>query len=279
MRGESEAIAASRLHDRVLPQFNSEVDKQFGPNSKINVDFNDRMSALRDLNLYPDAKSWSTTDSDLKVATRLMGPNELAANDPNPALVLGRGATILVHESLMNAAADRLDIAGQTLTEDDVRAKIEGNLTKLLGREVKFKDDRPAPSEDDTGLRSFIFDKADPMRVQVSDGTLTLTLRTGFKQEGKEDIPTQIINLPMTFSVDVKNVVIEPGKVAIAAAEQGESAAKQLARAGVIKKKIESTFPRREIDRVSYVTRDKKKVLVAVTRIRALDGWLSITYE
>ncbi len=279
MRGESEAIAASRLHDRVLPQFNSEVDKQFGPNSKINVDFNARMSALRDLNLYPDAKSWSTTDSDLKVATRLMGPNELAANDPNPALVLGRGATILVHESLMNAAADRLDIAGQTLTEDDVRAKIEGNLTKLLGREVKFKDDRPAPSEDETGLRSFIFDKADPIRVQVSDGTLTLTLRTGFKQEGKEDIPTQIINLPMTFSVDMKNVVIEPGSVSIASAEPAESAAKQLARAGVIKKKIESTFPRREIDRVSYVTRDKKKVLVAVTRIRALDGWLSITYE
>jgi hypothetical protein len=279
LRGESEAIAASRLHDRVLPQFNSDVDKQFGPNSKINVDFNDRMSALRELNLYPDAKSWSTTDSDLKVATRLMGPNELAANDPNPALVLGRGATVLVHESLMNASADRLEIAGQTLTEDDVRAKIEGNLTRLLGREVKFKDDRPAPSEDETGLRSFIFDKVDPIRVQVSDGTLVLTLRTGFKQEGKEDIPTQIINLPMTFSVDVKNVVIEPGKVSIASAEPPESAAKQLARAGVIKKKIESTFPRREIDRVSYVTRDKKKVLVAVTRIRALDGWLSITYE
>jgi hypothetical protein len=279
LRGESEAIAASRLQDRVLPQFNSEVDKQFGPNSKINVDFNDRMSALRELNLYPDAKSWSTTDSDLKVATRLMGPNELAASDPNPALVLGRGATILVHESLMNASADRLDIAGQTLTEDEVRARMESNLTKMLGREVKFKDDRPAPSEDETGLRSFIFDKVDPIRVQVSDGTLTLTLRTGFKQEGKEDIPTQIINLPMTFSVDVKNIVIEPGSVSIAAAEPAESAAKQLARAGVIKKKIESTFPRREIDRVSYVTRDKKKVLVAVTRIRALDGWLSVTYE
>jgi hypothetical protein len=279
LRGESEAIAASRLQDRVLPQFNSEVDKQFGTNSKINVDFNDRMSALRELNLYPDAKSWSTTDSDLKVATRLMGPSELAANDPNPALVLGRGATILVHESLMNATADRFDIAGQTLTEDEVRAKIEGNLTKLLGREVKLKDDRPAPSEDDTGLRSFIFDKVDPIRVQVSDGTLTLTLRTGFKQEGKEDIPTQIINLPMTFSVDVKNVVIEPQSVSISSAEPAESAAKQLARAGVIKKKIESTFPRREIDRVSYVTRGNKKVLVAVTRIRALDGWLSITYE
>ena len=46
-----------------------------------------------------------------------------------------------------------------------------------------------------------------------------------------------------------------------------------------MRKKIGQAFPRREIDRVGYLTRDKKKVLVAVTRIRALDGWLSVTFE
>jgi hypothetical protein len=77
----------------------------------------------------------------------------------------------------------------------------------------------------------------------------------------------------------MKNVVIEPGSVEVAGAEKPESAAKQLARAGVIKKKFSSAFPRTEVDRVKYVTVEKKKVLVAVTRIRALDGWLSITVE
>ena len=59
MRGESEAISASRIRDRVVPQFNSEVDKEF---AKMNPDVDARLASLRELKLYPDAKSWSTTD-------------------------------------------------------------------------------------------------------------------------------------------------------------------------------------------------------------------------
>jgi tetratricopeptide (TPR) repeat protein len=280
MRGESEAIAASRVQDRVLPQFNSEVDKQFAPAGKNSQNLSRTRDALQELKLNPDAESWSSTDSELRHASRLMAPTELGGNEPNPALVLGRGATILLHESMINNATDRLELAGKTMSEDELQAKLEGNFSKLLGREVKFKKKEKAEqSEEDQGPKTFVFDKNDPIRVAVADGRLTVTLRTGFQQEGKEDIPTQIVTLPVTFSVDVKNVVIEPGDVSIAAAEPAESAAKQLARAGVIKKKISSAFPRTEVDRVRYVTVEKKKVLVAVTRIRALDGWLSITVE
>jgi hypothetical protein len=280
MRGESESIAASRVQDRVLPQFNSEVDKQFSATSKSSQDLHRTQDALRELKLYPDAESWSSTDSELRLASRLMAPTELGANEPNPALVLGRGATILVHESMINNATDRLELAGKTMTEDELQAKLEGNFSKILGREVKFKKKEKAEtSEEDQGPKTFVFDKTDPIRVTAADGKLTVTLRTGFQQEGKEDIPTQIVTMPVTFSVDNKYVVIEPGEVSVAGAEKAESAAKQLARAGVIKKKIGSAFPRSEVDRVRYVTIDKRKVLVAVTRIRALDGWLSITVE
>ncbi|MGE5191642.1 MAG: hypothetical protein ACM3U2_04015 [Deltaproteobacteria bacterium] len=279
LRGESEAIAASRVQDRVLPQFNSEVDKEFGPNGKTNSQVGTSLNALRELNLYPDAKSWSTTDTELKLASRLMTSTELGGGEPSPALVLGRGATILLHESAMNNAADRLELAGKTMTEDEVQAKLESNFSKLLDREVKFKRKEKTETTEEDTIRTFVFDKADPIRVAAENGTLTVTLRAGFQQEGKEDIPTQIVTVPVTFSVDAKNVVIEPGDVSVAAAEPPESAAKQLTRAGVIKKKITSAFPRTEVDRVRYVTREKKKVLVAVTRIRALDGWLSITVE
>jgi len=279
MRGESEAIAASRVQDRVLPEFNRDVDKAFGPSGKVNTDYSKTLGALRELNLYPDAYSWTTTNSELKGSTRLMAATELGGNDPNPALFLGRGLTILVHESLMNNAADRLELAGKTMTEEELDAKLEANFSKLLNKEVKIKkDDKPA-SEEDTGPKTFVFDKSDPLRVQIVDGSVIMTLRAGFKQEGKEDIPTQIVTVPMSFSVNMKNVVIEPGSVSVAAAEKAEDPGKQFASAGVIKKKIETAFPRKEVDRVSYVTVEKRKVLMAVTRIRALDGWLSITYE
>ncbi len=275
MRGESEAIAAGRLRDRVLPPFNTEVDKEF---RDFNPDISERLAALRELNLYPDAKSWSTTDSELKVSTRLMAAGELGGSEPSPAMYLGRGMTVLLHDSLMNNYADRLELAGKSMTDDEIKAKIEGQLTKLLGREVKFSDDKPAAA-DESSIKTIVFDAADPLRMHADDGSLVLTIRAGFKQEGKEDIPTQIITLPLKFSVDMKNIVIEPANISIEAAEKSGSPAQQLARAGVIRKKLDSAFPRREIDRVHHVKRKNLNVVTAVTRIRALDCWLSITYE
>lgn len=279
-RGESEAIAASRVQDRVLPRFNGEVDKQFGAAGSLNGKLGERMVALQEAKLYPDAKSYSTTDTELRVAARVMAETEMGANEPHPSLVLGRGMTILVHETAMNNAIDRMDFAGQTLTEDELKAAFEANLTKLLGREVKLQQEgEPKPATADDGPKTFVFAKEDPIRFHVADGALSFTLRTGLKQEGKEEIPTQIITIPMTFSVDVKNVVIEPGSVSISPVEKPESAATQIARAGVIKKKVESAFPRREINRVIDTVREGKKIRLAVTRFRALDGWLSITFE
>ncbi len=280
MRGESEAIAASRLQDRVLPEFNSQVDKEFGAGGRMNPKLTERFDAMRGLNVYPDAKSWSSTETELKFAGRLMAESELGGGEPNPALVLGRGATLLIHETAMNNSADRLEFAGQTLSDDEIKAKLEGFLSQLLGKEIKFKD-KPAAEEgkEDTGPKTIVFDKADPIRFKVDDGALTLTLRAGFKQEGKEDIPTQIITLPIRFSVDMKNVVLDPGDISIASAEPTDNAGKQLARAGVIRKKMTEAFPHSEINRVGYASIEKRRVQYAITRIRALDGWLSITVE
>lgn len=275
MRGESEAIAASRLRDRVLPPFNSEVDKEF---RDFNPEIAERLAALRELSLYPDAKTWSTTDSELKVSTRMMAAGELGGSEPNPAMYLGRGITVLLHDSLMNNYADRLELAGKSMTDDEIKAKIEGQLTQLLGREIKFSAKEPAPA-DESSIKTIVFDKSDPLRMHADDGSLVLTIRAGFKQEGKEDIPTQIITLPLKFTVTMQNIVVEPANISIEAAEKAESAAQQLARAGVIRKKLDSAFPKREIDRVHHIKQKKINVMTAVTRIRALDCWLSITYE
>ncbi|MBI3860769.1 MAG: hypothetical protein HY290_02615 [Planctomycetia bacterium] len=274
MRGESEAIAASRIRDRVLPQFNSEVQKEF---NNMNPDVAARLDALRELNLYPDAKSWSTTDTELKVSSRLMTATEVGGSEPSPSMYLGRGMTVLLHDSLINNSIDRLDFAGKTMTDAEMRAKIEAQATKLLGREVKF--DEAAATNDDSGIKTIVFDKADPIRVHSDDGTLIVTMKAGFQQEGKEDIPTQIITIPITFQVTMENVILETGSVEVAAADKPESAAKQLAQAGVIKKKIATAFPRRDLKRVHRVEEKKVKAITAVTRIRALDGWLSISIE
>jgi hypothetical protein len=292
-RGESEAIAASRVQDKVLPKFNAEVDQQFGPGGKSNSQLAEKMANLKELGLFPDAKSWSTTDSELRGAARLMEASELGGSDPNPALFLGRGISLLLHQTMINNAIDRLDFAGKTMTDDEIRAKIEQQISTLLGREWKFSNEptpvsepaavsEPKPETEGEGEplpRTLVFDKNDPIRADVGDGALVITIRAGFKQEGKEDIPTQVITIPLRFSVDMKNVVINRDRISIAAAEGG-GGARQLASAGVIRRKMSQAFPeQREINRVRYVEREQRRVQAAVTRIRALDGWLSVSFE
>jgi len=282
-RGESEAIAASRVQERVLPKFNAEVDQQFGPGGKSNSRLAEKMANLKELGLFPDAKSWSTTDSELRGAARLMDASELGGSEPNPALFLGRGISLLLHQTMINNAIDRLDFAGKTMTDDEIRAKIEQELSTLLGKDFKLEQEpltesKPEP-EGEAVPRTLVFDKNDPIRADVGDGALVITIRAGFKQEGKEDIPTQIVTFPLQFSVDMKNVVINRGDISIAAAEGG-GGARQLASAGVIRKKMSQAFPeQREVNRVRYVERDQRRVQAAVTRIRALDGWLSVSFE
>jgi hypothetical protein len=275
LRGESEAIARQRLTDRLVPQFNSEVDSQF---AKLNPDVAARLASLRELNLFPQAKSWSTTDSDLKVSTRLMENIELGGSEPSPAMYLGRGATILLHDSLLNNSLDRMGFAGKTMTESEIKAQVEGMASKLAGKEVKFADAKEE-AKDDSGIKSIVFDQNDPIRVHADDGILYVTLRAGFQQEGKEDIPTQIIVIPLQFTVTNAAVILETGSIEVSAADKPESAAKQLAQAGVIKKKLATAFPKRELQRVKRIAEKNIKTVIAVTRIRALDGWLSITVE
>ena len=102
--GDRAAERAPADSDRDVDVVDVEVRRP-APGAQPHVDA--RMASLRELNLYPDAKSWSTTDTELKVSTRLMSPTELGGSEPNPAMYLGRGLTILLHDSLMNNSLDR----------------------------------------------------------------------------------------------------------------------------------------------------------------------------
>jgi hypothetical protein len=277
LRGESEAIAASRIQDRVLPRFDDEVEKEFGPRGSANPKFQSNVVArLKDLGVYPDAKSYSTSDSQLQVATRVMQPQELGGDEPAPDLVGVHGMSVLIHESLMNNSLDRMNLAGRTMNEDELRQEFSNRLSKLLDRPVKFPEGKKT---DGKGPAVLMFDKNDPIRFRVDKGLVNIILRAGFKQEDKEDIPPQIVTIPLKVTVQGNKVILEQGGVEVSPVDKPESPAAQIARAGVIKTKLQNAMPRREVDRVHVFEREGKKVNATLTRVRAADGWLSLNFE
>lgn len=275
-RGAAEQIAASRVRDNTLPKFNAEADKNFaeaGPKLE-----NEVFAGLKAAGLYPDAYLYQTTDTAVRLSTRLMAAGELGGDLPATAVDASRGASLLMHESAVNNAVDRMDLAGQTLNETQLREKMEAFFSKALNRPVKFDPPaKPAAAEGDDeekGPSAIIFAKQDPLRVQFANGELVLVIRAGFKQEGKDDIPTREIVVPITFEVKGKRLIITRGSVRVAAAD-GEGGG--IAINGVVRKKIQSSLPDRDVDTKVELKGPKSVVNTNITGVRFLDGWVQIS--
>ncbi len=278
----SEAEAAERVKRRVLPEFNAEVEKQF---TKANEQLQKNLfPTLKELKLFPTAYQYRTTEDALFVRTQLAGPDELAGGLPNPTVTADGGAVVHIHESLVNNALRRLNLAGRTVTDRELVKEIEDALSKMLGRPFHFASvgEAKGPSQPEAPPTTFVFDKTDPIRVRFQDGQVLLTIRTGIKQEeGKEDIPTQIITVPIRFEIQGDQLVITRGGVKVAPVERPPNRFKQIARAGVVRKKVELAMPERTTDRFLHIRRSgqEEPVELAIRDIRAVDGWLSVAFE
>jgi hypothetical protein len=137
----------------------------------------------------------------------------------------------------------------------------------------------PAPAAADnsaeTGL--LVFDTQDPIRFTIENGEISLVLRAGIKQEGKEDIPTQSITVPLRLTVKGNQVLVDRGTVQVAPATATVDRATQVVRAGVMRKKLESVFTPMAIDGVIHVPRQgRPDADITISDIKAFGGWLTI---
>jgi hypothetical protein len=275
-RGQSEVIAAQRITDRVLPEFNKEVDSNFKSlNKKLETEI---ITRLKDAGLFPSAYSYQTSDDHLFVSTRLMSKGELGGSTLNENVVANSGLTVQIHESQLNNSLDRLKLAGRTLTEDELITELEKSISDSTGRSIAIPK-----SEKGSGPNTLAFAESDPIRFDISAGVITLTLRAGFIQEGKEDIPTQVIKVPLTFKVEGDEIKIERGTMQVSAAVRPKSLAKQITQAGIIRKKIQSALPNRTVNR-KFSTKidnggEERELNLAIAEIKALDGWLTIVIK
>ena len=173
-----------------------------------------------------------------------------------------------------------MKLAGKTMTEEDLQAEVEETISTFLGREFHFEAS-DAKSKDDKGPTTLIFATADPVRVRIADGQLVLIIRAGLKQEaGKDDIPPQVVTVPFALGVQGDNVTLVRGSVKVSAVSRPKSRAKQIVRAGVVRKKLTRGLKDRTLDRhVSVSREDADPVKLSVTRVEAVDGWLSVVFE
>jgi len=270
-RGQSEAIAAQRLESRVLPELDLRVDDMIkDANTRLQ---NDLRKRLGEGGVLPADVRARSNASYLRFSAQILGPGELAGDVTTPAGESSAGLLIRLHETLLNNAVNRMKFAGQTMTDAQVQAELERYLTLLTGRAIKLGNKKA--TSDKTSM--LVFDKEDPIRFTIDNGDIDLVIRAGFKQEGKEDIPTQMITVPLHLSVQGDHVRVDRGTVQVAPATQTTDRTAQVVRAGVMKKKLESVIESSNLDGVIHVTRPgRPNVDLTIAKIGAESGWLSI---
>ncbi len=278
---QAEAIAAERVGTRVGPEFDNAVDSQF---SELNSKLNEKVvTPLKSDNLYPDFKASRTTDTELQLFSRLMAGDELAG-DANLTASLAEGEVALrVHESLINNALDRLQLAGKMMTDEELHLFLQGKLTKLRKKPVTLAEPKPATGpEADQYPQAFVFADTDPLRVKIADGKIMMIIRAGFHREEAKggDIPPQIVTVPLTLTVEGEEIVATRGDVSVDPVDPVTNVTAQVARAGVIKGKIQSAFQESRHSRKLTLEKDSPTpISISVTEVTALDGWLSYRFR
>jgi hypothetical protein len=272
---EGEQMVVNRIRSEVASKLDAEIGREFGPYGDLPRKLSERIAALRKYRLFPSPLNWSSTGNEIRMVGRIMEGAELGGSEPDQSLINPRGITVLLHQSALNNGIDRLGFAGQTLTDEQMRTKLQKHLEDLLGQKVNLGGAAKNPSEE-SAARLLSFDSQDPIRIEAIDNQLELTIRAGLKQEGKEEIPPHLIRIPLKISALNEGILISPGKVSVETVDKTES---QAVRAGVIKKKIEEAFTEQLVKRATTVQRGNKQFTLAVTKVATNDGWIAVWVE
>ncbi|MFV0444014.1 MAG: hypothetical protein ACK5Q5_10630 [Planctomycetaceae bacterium] len=287
---ESDAYTRQKISREVRSRFDRETSKQFSEaEQKIQTDL---YRPLDEINLRPEAMALSSSETHLSVRERLMEEGELGAGRPPEYPIPLNGLLVQLHQSLLSNGSDRMEFAGQRLTQKEVDEKIKSKLDRIM-------KDRPVPEAktppaDETEVErqkrldkeardaktKLVFDTIDPISFQFEDGAIIMSLRAGLEREGEESIPTQIISVPLKLSVEGDKVVMTRGNVGVKPAERPRNLGEQIARARIMIQKIEEGIPeRREQDASKEIKQQGKSVTVQVRSIISEDGWLTLNIE
>jgi hypothetical protein len=283
---ESEAIARSKISGQVGPEFDQEVDKKF---ESANDDLQNKFfKGLRDTDLYPTAMRFRSSDSYIRADTRTMQAGELGGSRPNALSVPQTSAVVNLHESAANNTFDKLGLAGKTMNEDEVAEHLEKFFSDAFGVDLSKKEKdaengQPAYDETSKNNAAFIFAEEDPLRIQFEGDQVVLRIRAGLRQEGEEDVPTQEISVPLTFTVQGDKILAESGAARVSPVERPENLQIQIARAGIIRKKISSALPTKEFDGNIELTQlegsEAAPAVLHISEISTLNGWLRLVLQ
>ena len=131
---------------------------------------------LMGLQLDPVAMALQTTDEMATVRLRLAGEGQLAAHTPRPRVPASAELSVQVHDTCLNNAFDRLELAGRVFPLEELYL----HIGEQVGAEVELPEDLPANVV-------IGFEEIEPIAVECHDGLVHVTVRIDSIESGRRD--------------------------------------------------------------------------------------------
>ncbi|QDT16487.1 hypothetical protein [Alienimonas californiensis] len=281
--GQRQPAALARVERQLAaalrPQLDRQLDEQFDVvNLQVGGLFRQRAARL---GVAPSRESISSTEEELRVFLRMTGDEELAAPAPPRRPFVEDGVVAQIHQSALNNSADRLNLAGRTLTPDELGGVIREFFGELFGRTIPA----PPPAEPSVGEEpppTLTFADADPIRVRFAANTVILTVRVGLaappRPDGSpgEDVPPQRVAIPFAVSVtEAGDLVLNRGSLSVAPLGRPESRFRQQAIARVLRARLGDALPESSVIPANTVvaTDSQTRITLRLASLELADGW------
>jgi len=261
-RPEAERIAAYKITEQVVPQFNSSVDTEL---VRLNQGLANLRSQLQGINLLPESLFARSSEHALMLSVRLT-PGEQAA--PAPALS-DRGLSIAIHESLLAGFVSRSRFGGLEVPDTEL-AKVDAQIARLLGRPA---DEDAIPARP---LFSLVLAQQDPVVIRFREGRIEAVLTTAIQPAAGPRLSERIITVPLQVTLDAATVRIAADTVQVGSNVPGADAtANELIRQGVSQQLKPIEIPRN----FSLPLSDDRLLPVSVASADVANGWLIVRLE
>jgi hypothetical protein len=276
---ENNQYARNKVYQEARSQFDRETADMLRRSERdLQTDL---VAPLREGGYYPDVKHLSSTEQQAMLRSRLMEAGEVGGSDVLPLPIYpARGALIQLHESLLSQIGDRLDLEGKRFTPEALEAYLKSEVEKITGQPADLAGLSFADQEgsDSPRVEEIIFHESDAIRFRVTGDEVVLYLSMGLKLEDREEIEPQRITVPLQFSLEGDKIHMERGTVGVSpiGAVAPADRTQQIARAGVMRQKIQEAFEPQDFDRTFDLKFDDRTLTLQVTDLRARGGWISL---
>lgn len=272
-RRQAELIAAQRVTAPAAREFNEQSDRQL---TVLNQFLQQLQQGRSELGIAPEEERVHSTADLVQYSSRYPDtvPQTPIPQDYREKEITGM--ELLVNDSLLNAAANDLPLAGVEFNVREVEEFIEGFLVNIPGF---VPNEPPANPLIDQDLLTVRLDATDPIDIAFLENETHLSLRMSFIPSEGPIVPTKVVTIVYRASITDEWVILTPADVRVTAAPGVSDPIGALTEGFIRQQFTDRLIPLQFRNGSTITLPDAPSVRVTVTELSSHDGWLMLSAE